>query len=139
MPECVGADERKTTVSWYIAALKKYAIFNGRSRRMEFWGFALVNLLILIALGVVDFTNDAERLSLIGSARFSLIYGLAVLIPAISVTVRRLHDTGRTGWWLLINLLPVIGWLVILIFMLLGGKPQRNQYGPDPKGFNVKV
>ncbi len=143
-------------MTWYIMALKKYAIFNGRSRRVEYWMFVLVNGLILGGLGIADFIND--------TARLSLIYGLAILIPAFSVTVRRLHDTDRSGGWLLISLIPVIGWLVLLFFVglegrvrilsslipILGslilvffmsqqGKLERNQYGPDPKRLNVSI
>ncbi len=119
-------------MNWYIAALKKYAIFNGRSRRLEYWMFSLVSVLIFIGLGVADYGIGT-------SPRLSVIYGLAVLIPALSVTVRRLHDTDHSAWWLLINLIPIIGALVMLRFMLLGGKRERNQYGPDPKGLGVKV
>jgi len=88
-------------VTWYILALKKYAIFNGRSRRMEYWSFNLVSLLILIVLGAVDFMTDTVCLS--------PIFALAVLIPTISVTVRRLHDTYRSGQWMLILLVPGLG------------------------------
>ncbi len=119
-------------MTWYILALKKYAIFNGRSRRLEYWMFSLVSVLIGIGLGGAEFWIGTPP-------RLSLIYGLAVLIPALSVTVRRLHDTDHSGWWLLINLVPVIGALVLLVFMLMEGKRDRNQYGPDPKGLGVKV
>jgi len=143
-------------VTWYFAALRKYAIFNGRSRRTEFWMFALINLLIVIGLGVVDFIYETPRLA--------LIYGFAVLIPSLSVTVRRLHDTDRSGRWILISLVPVAGWLSLLFFVGLEGrvrilsglipvigslvlvcfmgqegKSERNQYGPDPKRLNVYV
>ncbi len=133
MPDRVGADGRKTTLSWYIGALKKYAIFNGRSRRLEYWTFTLINALILAGLGYADASMGNYPPLL------SALYGLAVLIPAIAVTVRRLHDTDRSAWWLLIILVPAIGQLVLLVFMLIGGKRDRNQYGPDPKGLGVRV
>ncbi len=120
-------------MSWYIGALKKYAIFNGRSRRLEYWTFTLINALILAGLGYAD-TSMGNYPPLL-----SPIYLLAVLIPAISVTVRRLHDTDRSAWWLLIILVPAIGQLFLLVFMLIGGKRDRNQYGPDPKGLGVRV
>jgi len=120
-------------VNWYIAALKKYAIFNGRSRRLEYWIFNLISALIVAGLGYAD-TRMGNYPPLL-----SAIYALAVLIPAIAVTVRRLHDTDRSGWWLLILLVPAIGSLVLLVFMLIGGKRDRNQYGPDPKGLGVQV
>ena len=94
--------------------------------------FILINLIISVVLVIID--------SLIGTvirqAGFGLLqglYDLAVLIPSIAVTVRRLHDTGRTGWWILIGLIPVIGGIVLLIFMLLDSEPGENQYGPNPK------
>ena len=133
MPDRVGADGRKTNLSWYIGALKKYAIFNGRSRRLEYWTFTLISGLIVAGLSYADASMGNYPPLL------SALYGLAVLIPAIAVTVRRLHDTDRSGWWLLIILVPAIGQLVLLVFMLMGGKPERNQFGPDPKGLGVRV
>ncbi len=112
-------------MKWYIAALKKYAIFNGRSRRTEYWMFILFNLLIAITIAMLETAT--------GVVGLSLIYGLAMLIPGFSVTIRRLHDTDRSGWWLLISLVPLIGWIIFLIFMVLEGKPERNRFGPDPK------
>ena len=119
-------------MNWYLEVLKKYAVFDGRARRMEYWMFILFNIIITAVLALID--------SLIGTiirqGGFGLLqglYDLAVLIPSIAVTVRRLHDTGRTGWWILIGLIPVIGGIVLLIFMLLDSEPGENQYGPNPK------
>jgi uncharacterized membrane protein YhaH (DUF805 family) len=119
-------------VNWYLEVLKKYAVFDGRARRMEYWMFILINIIISVVLVIID--------SLIGTiirqGGFGLLqglYNLAVLIPSIAVTVRRLHDIGRTGWWILIGLIPVIGGIVLLIFMLLDSEPGENQYGPNPK------
>ncbi len=118
-------------MSWYLEVLKKYAVFDGRARRKEYWMFFLINLLISVVLIAID--------SLIGTfsqTGFGLpqgLYSLAVLIPSIAVTVRRLHDIGRTGWWILIGLIPVIGGIVLLIFMVLDSQPGVNQYGPNPK------
>ncbi|MBM70673.1 MAG: hypothetical protein CME43_14490 [Haliea sp.] len=120
-------------MNWYLDVLKnKYAMFNGRARRKEYWFFVLFNILASIALGIVDTItgtfNDEMGVGLLGG-----IYWLAVLIPAIAVAVRRLHDTGRTGWWLLLAFIPVIGGLVLLIFMVFDSEPGDNQYGPNPK------
>jgi uncharacterized membrane protein YhaH (DUF805 family) len=120
-------------MNWYLDVLKnKYAMFNGRARRKEYWFFVLFNILASIALGIVDGItgtfNNEMGVGLLGG-----IYWLAVLIPAIAVAVRRLHDTGRTGWWLLLCLIPVIGGLVLLIFMVFDSEPGDNQYGPNPK------
>ncbi len=120
MPDRVGADGRKTTLSWYIGALKKYAIFNGRSRRLEYWMFTLISGLIVAGLSVADARMGNYPPFL------SAIYGLAVLIPAISVTVRRLHDTDRSGWWLLISLVFVAP--LLAIGTLLGpGQTERKR------------
>ncbi|HCD54840.1 DUF805 domain-containing protein [Haliea sp.] len=120
-------------MDWYLDILKnKYAMFGGRARRKEYWYFVLFNLLASIILGVVDgitgtYSEDAG-LGLLGG-----IYALAVFIPSIAVAMRRLHDTGRSGWWLLLALIPILGFLVLLVFMLLDSEPGDNQYGPNPK------
>lgn len=123
-------------MSWYLEVLKKYAVFSGRARRKEYWYFFLFNVLITIVLLVIDGmtgTLNAEAgIGLLGG-----IYALAVLIPALAVSVRRLHDTDRSGWWLLIMLIPLIGVIVILVFTVQDSKPGENQYGSNPKGAAV--
>ena len=118
-------------MSWYLEVLKKYAVFSGRARRKEYWMFFLINLLISAVLIAID--SLIGTFSQTGFGLLQGLYSLAVLIPSIAVTVRRLHDTGRTGWWILIGLIPVIGGIVLLIFMLLDSQPGVNQYGPNPK------
>ncbi|MCC6192867.1 MAG: DUF805 domain-containing protein, partial [Burkholderiales bacterium] len=113
-------------MDWYIGVLKKYAVFEGRARRKEYWMFILFNLIVAAILNTVDWMVGTG--GLLGG-----IYGLAVLIPGIAVTVRRLHDTGRSGWWILIVLVPLVGWIILLIFMVLDSHPGDNQYGPNPK------
>jgi uncharacterized membrane protein YhaH (DUF805 family) len=113
-------------MNWYLIALKKYAEFDGRARRKEYWMFALFNLLITLAIAVIE--------AIIGTSGFlGLIYALAVLLPAIAVSVRRLHDTDRSGWWLLIALVPIVGAIVLLVFMVQDSKPGTNLYGIYPK------
>jgi uncharacterized membrane protein YhaH (DUF805 family) len=112
-------------MEWYIKVLENYAVFEGRARRMEYWMFVLINLFIVVGARLLD-----SALGLGGAIGF--LYGLAILIPSIAVSVRRLHDTGRTGWWILLGLVPVIGTLVLLVFYCLGGDPGDNEYGPDP-------
>ncbi|WP_309043622.1 DUF805 domain-containing protein [Marinobacter sediminicola] len=119
-------------MNWYLQVLKKYAIFNGRARRAEYWWFVLFNIIISLALGAIDgvtgtFSPEAG-LGLLGG-----LYTLAVLLPSLAVTVRRLHDTGRSGWWFLMVFVPLIGAIVLLVFMVLDSKPGQNQYGPNPK------
>lgn len=119
-------------MNWYLEALKKYAVFSGRARRKEYWYFFLFNLIVSILFVVIDFaigTINTET----GIGLLSGIYTLAVLIPGISVTVRRLHDTDRSGWWFFIALIPVIGSIVLLIFMVLDSTSGDNEYGPNPK------
>ncbi|MCZ0989251.1 DUF805 domain-containing protein [Streptomyces diastatochromogenes] len=110
---------------WYVDVLKKYAVFSGRARRQEYWMFFLFNLIISIVLTVVD--------RAIGSNVLSLIYTLAVLLPGLGVAVRRLHDTGRSGWWILIALIPLVGSIILIVFLATEGKSEPNQYGPNPK------
>jgi len=117
---------------WYLDVLKsKYAQFSGRSRRMEYWMFVLINVLISIALVVVDFM--AGTMSSAGLPLISGLYSLAVLIPSLAVLIRRLHDTDRSAWWLLILLIPLIGSFVLLVFLFLDGTPGDNRHGASPK------
>ncbi|MFZ7306828.1 DUF805 domain-containing protein [Avibacterium avium] len=114
-------------MNWYLYVLKNYAQFNGRARRKEFWWFVAVDFLLYVILGMLDFVllnNDFE---------FTGVYGLATLIPSLAVRVRRLHDTDRSGWWLLIGFIPVIGFIVLFIFACLDGTQGRNRFGEDPK------
>jgi uncharacterized membrane protein YhaH (DUF805 family) len=113
-------------MNWYLGVLKKYADFSGRARRKEFWMFALINFIIAIVLSVVD--------SMIGMPVLGLIYSLGVLLPGLAVGARRLHDIGKSGWWLLIGLVPFIGIIVLIIFFVMDSNPGDNQYGPNPKG-----
>src|SRR5918995_5229130 len=125
-------------LSWYLEALKKYAVFSGRSRRMEYWYFVLFNIIVSIVLGVIDALLDT-RGSVMGAGLLSGLYGLAILIPSLAVSVRRLHDIDRSGWWILIALVPLIGTIVLLVFALLEGTPGNNRYGPNPKEATARV
>ena len=119
-------------MNWYIAAIKKYAVFSGRARRKEYWYFVLINILISIGLSLIDGifgTVNAET----GYGLMGSIYSLAILIPSLAVLVRRLHDTSRSAWWVLIGLIPVIGWIVLLVFAVQDSYPGQNQYGANPK------
>ncbi len=120
-------------MNWYLEVLKKYAVFSGRTRRKEYWYFGLFNIIFMIVLAVIDGATGSFSAAA-GMGMFSGIYSLAVLIPGIAVLVRRLHDTDRSGWWLLIGLIPFIGAIVLLIFTVQDSNPGENQYGPNPKG-----
>jgi uncharacterized membrane protein YhaH (DUF805 family) len=120
-------------MNWYITVLKRYGVFVGRARRAEFWWFFLINLLITAALAFVDqLTGTLSPEG--GYGLLSGIYSLAVLLPTLAVAVRRLHDIGRSGWWLLIGLIPVIGTIILLALFILDGMPGDNRFGPSPKG-----
>lgn len=113
-------------MEWYLAVLKQYAVFTGRARRKEYWMFCLFNLIIAVVLAIIE--------GVIGSPGIvGMIYSLAVLVPSIAVGIRRLHDTGRTGWWLLIALIPLIGAIVLIIFTVQDSNEGDNAYGPNPK------
>lgn len=119
-------------MNWYLEVLKKYAVFNGRAQRSEYWFFFLFNIIISIVLSVLDvMTGLFDPASGVGV--LSSLYMLAVLIPGIAVSVRRLHDTGRSGWWLLIALVPLIGVIVLIVFMVIDSTPGANEYGANPK------
>jgi uncharacterized membrane protein YhaH (DUF805 family) len=118
-------------MNWYVAALKKYAEFTGRARRKEYWLFALFNFLICVVLVVID--SMGGMINPMGLGVLSGLYSLAVFVPSLAVSVRRLHDTDRSGWWLLILFVPVIGLIVFLVFMLLDSQPGENRHGPSPK------
>jgi uncharacterized membrane protein YhaH (DUF805 family) len=109
---------------WYTDVLRKYAVFDGRAARPEYWWYTLANTLISVVLDVV--LRGAA-----GQAIYAL-YGLAVLLPTIGVTIRRLHDTNRTGWWILVGLIPVIGWIWLIVLLASAGDRGANAYGPPP-------
>jgi|SRR5215210_7719983 len=105
--------------------LRKYATFSGRARRSEYWWFALANVLAVIVATVID--------QILGNSIVSLLVTLGLLLPSLAVTVRRLHDTGRSGFWWFIALVPFVGAVVLLVFECLDSTPGDNQYGPSPK------
>ncbi len=123
-------------MAWYLLAWQRATDFSGRSRRTEYWMFQLFNCLIAMALGLVAFAAGALSSEQDGFSVFSIsigVFGLVTFIPALSITVRRLHDIGKSGWWYLIAFVPLIGGLVLFVFTLLDSEPDRNEYGPNPK------
>lgn len=119
-------------MSWFVAALKKYAVFGGRSRRREYWYFVLFSSIITVALVIVDSAIGTFD-STVGLGLLSGLFSLAILIPSIAVSVRRLHDIDRTGWWFLISFIPLIGTIVLLVFAVLDSTSGGNRFGPNPK------
>lgn len=119
-------------MNWYLYVLKNYVTFSGRARRQEYWMFFLFNMLISLGLGVLDFIAETYSVKY-EMGLFSGLYSLLVLLPSIAVIVRRLHDTNRSGWWILISLIPLVGVLVLLVFMCLDSQPGKNRFGVNPK------
>jgi uncharacterized membrane protein YhaH (DUF805 family) len=113
-------------MNWYLEVLKKYAVFSGRAHRTEYWMFSLINFLIAFGLGFLEGALGGEGV-------LSIVYALAVFLPSLAVLVRRLHDTGRSGWWVLIGLIPLAGAIVLLVFAVLDSEPNANAYGANPK------
>ena len=103
-----------------------YVKFDGRASRSEFWWWVLFVFLVSIVANIID--------AVIGVMLFSWLVSLALLLPGLSMAIRRLHDTNRSGWWILIALIPLIGLIVLLVFYLTAGDPTQNQYGPPPAG-----
>ena len=114
----------RIVMEYFLDAIKKYADFSGRATRKEYWMFVLFYMIIFLLLSVVD--------GLLGTFVLGGIFSLAVLVPSVSIAARRLHDIGRTGWWQLITLIPVIG-IIILIVFLTQNSQDGNAYGPSPK------
>ncbi|MBE3125207.1 MAG: DUF805 domain-containing protein [Acidobacteria bacterium] len=114
----------------YFEALKKYGVFCGRARLWEYWGFWIAHMLVsvgVIIFGIIITGDDDQILTiLIG------FYVLAVYVPGIAVTVRRLHDIGHSGWWYFLFFVPLIGSIVLIIWLTRDGQPGPNKYGPNP-------
>ena len=119
-------------MNWYLHVLKNYATFSGRARRKEYWMFFLISALISIVLTLLDILLGTYSVEY-EAGLFSGLYSLLILIPSIAVVVRRLHDTDRSGWWILISLIPLIGVIVLFVFIGLDSQPGTNRFGVNPK------
>ncbi|WP_328930487.1 DUF805 domain-containing protein [Streptomyces sp. NBC_00190] len=115
---------------YYTDVLKKYAVFSGRARRQEFWMFVLCNLVVDVVLVTLDVVLGTSGI-------IDGVYTLAVLLPWVGLTVRRLHDTGRSGWWYLLVLIPLLGWIWLIVLMATEGEAGPNKYGPSPKAIHA--
>jgi len=115
------------------SVFSKYAVFSGRAGRPEFWWFALFNVIASVILGAVDYL-------LFGREILGAVYGLAVLLPGLGVAVRRLHDIGRSGWWILVGIIPLVGWIVLLVCISPPARPAPTnmvQHQPECRGQSV--
>ena len=118
-------------MSWYISVFRNYDDFSGRARRKEYWLFLLINMVIMCVAAILDYvvgTHEVTRFGVLG-----LLWLAAIAVPSWAVGVRRLHDSGRSGWWLLVSLVPFIGPLAIIVLILLPGTPGENEYGRNPR------
>ncbi len=120
-------------MNWYLTVLKKYAEFSGRARRTEYWMFVLFNIIFSIVAIILD-NVLGTAIESVGYGLFYILYLLAVLLPSLAVTVRRLHDIGKSGGWIFIALIPLIGSIWLLVLLATDSQPGENQYGPNPKG-----
>ncbi len=119
-------------MEWYLKVLNQYADFEGRARRQEYWMFALINVLITIVPYILAIVFSDSAFGLIFMATY-ILYSLAVLVPGLAVLVRRLHDTNRSGWWFFIAFIPIVGPIVLLVWLATAGTYGFNDYGADPK------
>ena len=108
--------------------VERYVDFQGRSPRSEFWWFALFYLLLSLVIGAVSALSDV-----LGGI-LNLVVTLGLLVPSIAVSIRRLHDTDRSGWWILLGLIPLIGTIILIVFYVQRGTDGDNRFGPDPLG-----
>lgn len=146
-PQWATANARLSnpSVNPWTTCFKKYCTFAGRARRLEYWCFVLINNLvcgIIMTIAGVCAANlsragqcgqrDMEAFLAIGIIACAA-YGLVIMLPTLSVTVRRLHDTGRSGWFIFVNIIPIIGLIVVFVTMLLDSQPGSNAYGANPK------
>ncbi|HET53630.1 MAG TPA: DUF805 domain-containing protein [Ignavibacteria bacterium] len=123
-------------MNWYFKVLKQYADFSGRARRKEYWMFVLFNMIFAIVAMILDNVLGIAMEG-IGYGPLYGLYVLAMLIPGLAVAVRRLHDVGKSGWMILIALIPLVGAIWLLVLMVTDSNPGENQYGQNPKEVTV--
>jgi uncharacterized membrane protein YhaH (DUF805 family) len=114
-------------MNWYLAVLKNYVGFSGRARRTEYWMFALFNFIIFAVLAILAVVTRSPIFFIL-----LFLYDLAVIVPSLAVTWRRIQDTGRHGLWILLGLIPLVGPIILLVFTILPGTPGPNEFGPEP-------
>jgi uncharacterized membrane protein YhaH (DUF805 family) len=119
-------------MEWYLKVLKSYAVFEGRARRKEYWMFTLFHMIFLILAVILD-NIVGTTIGGIGYGLFYILYALALFLPSLGVTVRRLHDVGKSGWMIFIGLIPFIGGIWLLVLFVTAGQSGENEYGADPK------
>jgi uncharacterized membrane protein YhaH (DUF805 family) len=136
-------------MEWMLLPLKRYAQFSGRSQRKEYWMFVLFIVITSIVLSMLDsilgLGGGMSRTTYSNGTTFGTaanlnggllngVFSLAIIIPSIAVAARRLHDIGKSGWWMLIGLIPLVGWIIVIVWYCMDGTHGPNRFGPDPKG-----
>lgn len=119
-------------MKWFLKVLNQYADFSGRARRTEYWMFVLFNMIFAFAAMVID-NILGTAVEGVGYGLVYALYLLAMFVPGLAVTVRRLHDVGKSGWMYLIVFIPIIGGIWFLVLMFTDGDSGTNEYGPSPK------
>ena len=124
-------------MEWAILPLKRYAEFTGRSRRKEYWMFTLLAIGIYIVASILDRIAGMNGMIAGRYGPITALVALSLLVPSLAVSIRRLHDSDRSGWWLLLGLVPMVGEIIVLVFMVLKGTRGDNRFGADPKAGEV--
>jgi len=119
-------------MTWALMPLQKYAVFSGRSRRKEFWMFVLFTFIVEIVLAIIDAIIGTYNTA-IGMGLLSGLFYLAILVPSIALNTRRLHDIGKSGWFQLLFIIPIVGFILWIIWMVRDSDDGVNKYGPSPK------
>lgn len=120
-------------LDWALMPLKRYTDFSGRSRRKEYWLFVLGVVVVAILLSLVESAAGLNGMIAGAYGPLTALFFLGIIVPSIAVQVRRFHDQDKSGWFVLIGLIPIIGGLIVLVFMFLEGTKGSNRFGPDPK------
>ena len=125
-------------MNWYLKVWRQFANFSGRARRTEYWMFYLFNIIIIMLLYIPLLIAAFSRNEwlLYGTVFLLFIYGLAMFIPALAVEVRRLHDMGKSGWWIFISFIPLVGSIWLLVLLCMDSEPGTNKWGKNPKENN---
>ncbi|MEE0889497.1 MAG: DUF805 domain-containing protein [Bacteroidales bacterium] len=123
-------------MKWFIKCIKQYADFKGRARRKEYWMFTLFYLLFLLPLALLVGIEIGLEIEVPIFTILFVLFIFALIVPTYAVTARRLHDTGRSGWWILINFIPYIGGIWLFVLTCLDSKPGTNKWGDNPKEIN---
>ncbi|PJJ53275.1 DUF805 domain-containing protein [Hymenobacter chitinivorans] len=126
-------------MEYFLQALRKYADFSGRARRKEYWMFVLFQVLAFIAAMVIDTIFATITGSEFGAGYITGLLWLALIVPGIAVSVRRMHDLDKSGWFLLVSFIPLVGGIWLLVLTCTEGTSGPNQYGPDPKGSALAI